>query len=83
MASPTDTSAEARRLQLAILRGRAGAERVAMAFEMSESARALTEAGIRDRHPEWTDPQVHAELLARMLGRTLANEVLRARLEAG
>lgn len=57
-----------------------GPERVAMAFEMSESARALTEAGIRHRHPDWTDEHVHDALLERMLGKSLAAKVRRSRI---
>lgn len=79
MTRPADTAPEARRIHLDILRGMSGAERVAMAFEMSETARALTEAGIRLRNPQWTDAQVHDELLAVLLGRELAARVRDAR----
>jgi hypothetical protein len=80
MARPADTSADARRIQLAIFRRMTGPERVAMAFEMSEAARALTESGIRHRHPDWSDEQVLDALLAQLLGRRLASEVRRSRL---
>jgi hypothetical protein len=83
MARLSDTSPEARRVQLEALRRLSGSERVAMAFEMSESARALTEAGIRDRHPDWSDEQVHTELMVRMLGRRLASKVSRTRPVSG
>ena len=80
MARPADTNEAAWQTQLAIFRRMTGAERVAMAFEMSDSARALTEAGIRHRHPRWTDEQVRDELLARLLGRDLSTKVRRSRL---
>jgi hypothetical protein len=50
-----------------------------MAFEMGDTARALTEAGIRLRHPDKTDAQVHDELLTVLLGGELAERVRDAR----
>lgn len=79
MTRPVDTTAEARRVHLAALRRVTGPERVAMAFEMSDTARMLTETGIRLRHPDMTDAQVHDELLAVLLGRELAERVRAAR----
>lgn len=79
MTRPVDTTPEARDVHLAALRRISGPKRVAMAFEMSETARALTEAGIRLRNPQWTDAQVHDELLAVLLGRELAARVRDAR----
>lgn len=80
MTGPADTTREARKVHLDILRRMSGPERVAMAVEMSETARAATRAGIRYRHPHWTDEQVHDALLAVLLGRDLADRVRRARL---
>jgi hypothetical protein len=57
-----------------------GSQRVAMACEMSDSARALTEAGIRHRHPDWTDSQILDAMLERLLGAELARKVRMARL---
>jgi hypothetical protein len=57
-----------------------GPERAAMAFEMSESARDVTRTGIRYRHPDWTEEQVHDELLVVLLGPDLSGRVRRARL---
>jgi hypothetical protein len=54
-----------------------------MALEMSDDARSLTEAGIRDRHPTWTDDQVQDALLERLLGAALAAEVRQSRPERG
>jgi hypothetical protein len=79
MTRPADTTLEAWNVELGILRAMSGAERVAMAFEMSESTRAVAEAGIRHRHPDWTDQQVHDELLVVLLGRELAERVKRAK----
>lgn len=38
-------------------------ERLALAMEMSDAARALTESGVRRRHPDWTAERVRAEVL--------------------
>lgn len=44
-------------------------QRVALAAEMSDEIRAITEAGIRHRHPAWTDEEVRAALAVIVLGR--------------
>ena len=80
MVRPLDTSPEARRVQLAIFRRMTGPERVAMAFEMSDAARGLAEAGIRHRHPDWSDERVQEALATQLLGPELAREIRRARL---
>lgn len=54
----SDTSPEADAVQLEVYR-RLGAEgRVELALRMSEEARATTRAGIRDRHPEYSEEEV-------------------------
>jgi hypothetical protein len=45
-------------------------------LEMSEEARAISAAGIRHRHPDWTDEQVHEALLVLLVGGELARYVL-------
>jgi hypothetical protein len=40
-----------------------------MAAEMSDEIRAVTEAGIRHRHPAYADDEVRAGLAAIVLGR--------------
>ena len=71
-----DTSAAARDIQVEALRRLDGPTRVRMALDMSEEARQVTLAGIRHRHPDWTDTAVHQELLRLLLGRELASAVL-------
>ena len=79
-----DTSPAARRLQVEALRRLDGPTRLQMAMAMSEEVRSVTVAGIRHRHPDWTDAAVHRELLRLMLGRDLATAVLeRTDLEGG
>jgi hypothetical protein len=71
-----DTTAAARRVQVEALRRLDGPTRLQMALQMSEEAREATLAGIRHRHPEWTDEATHRELLRLMLGRELATAVI-------
>ena len=80
MKRPADTTPEAWAVQLEILRRMTGPERVEMAFEMSEAARTLSEAGIRHRHPDWNDGQVSDALMDMLLGRDLADAVRDSRL---
>ena len=80
MVRSLDTSPEAARRQLEIFRRMSGSERVEMALSMSEAARELTVAGIRHRHPDWTDDQVHHALLMQLHGADVAEKIRLARL---
>jgi hypothetical protein len=80
MTRPVDTSPEAWRAHLEALRRMTGPERVAKAFDLSEAARTITEAGIRHRHPEWADEQVRDALMELILGDDLAGTLRRSRL---
>jgi hypothetical protein len=59
----TDTTPAARAVLLELERATTGEQRLLMAFEMSQLARDLAEAGIRHEHPGWTDAQIARELL--------------------
>jgi hypothetical protein len=59
----SDTSPAAEALQLQIYREMSAAQRLLLRFEMSEFARELKRAGIRQRHPDWSDTRVERELL--------------------
>ena len=63
-----DTSVDARRRQLDAYRSIAPADRLRLAAELSADVRALTESGIRQRHPDWSSDERAAEL-ARILAR--------------
>lgn len=76
MSEPSDTSHAAARMQREIFASMSGSERVAIAIRMSEEARDVTRNGIRHRHPDWDDQQVHRELLRLTLGDALAAKVL-------
>lgn len=58
-----DTSPEAARIQIEIYRRMSGAERLALAFEISEFAREFCLAGIRRRHPDWGEAEVRHEMV--------------------
>jgi hypothetical protein len=59
----TDTSSAAQGIQLEILRGMSGEQRILLAFEMSLFARELAKEGIRREHSEWPEERVTRELL--------------------
>lgn len=60
--TPRDTDAAARAAQFAAFRRMSPAERARLAVQMSDEARAVTEAGMRRRHPDWTSDRVRAEV---------------------
>jgi hypothetical protein len=64
MRRPPDTSADARERQIAIYRSMSPSQRLALAASMTDEVRAIAEAGIRRRHPDWTPAQRAAELSA-------------------
>ncbi len=66
-----DTSPEAYRVQVEILRSRSDADRVLLAFSASDELRELVRAGIRDRHPEYAEIDVARALRRLWLGDAL------------
>jgi hypothetical protein len=65
---PLDTDQSAAVVQLGALRSLSGSERVAIAFELSAAAREISAAGIRFRHPEYSDDEVDHALRRLTLG---------------
>lgn len=59
----SDTTPEAAAVQLEILRKMTGEQRMMLAYEMSMFTRELAKAGIRHRHPDWSEGQVDREWL--------------------
>ena len=65
---PMDTTPEAHAVQLRILRSRTGAQRLRMAFQLSEDVLAFSRAGIRSRHPDYSEQELTWALNRLMLG---------------
>jgi len=65
---PRDTTPAAHEAQLRCYRRMSGAERVAIAAQLSEDVRAVSMAGIRSRHPEYSDREVWYALQRLLLG---------------
>ena len=70
------TTLAARTIQLRAQRRLDGPTRLEMACRMSDDARSVSEAGIRHRHPEWSDREIQRALLVLLLGPELAKRVL-------
>ncbi len=59
-----DTSESAHKAQVGVYRRLGAEERLALAMRMCDEARTVAEAGIRTRHPEYTERQIeHAMFL--------------------
>jgi hypothetical protein len=58
----SDTSPEAREIQLQIHRSMSGEQRILIALEMSLFGRELMRERIRSQHPEWDESQVQREI---------------------
>jgi hypothetical protein len=65
---PGDTAQSAAAVQLGALRSLSGSERVAIAFQLSAAAREVSAAGIRARHPEYSNDEVEHALRRLTLG---------------
>ncbi len=69
----TNPKAEARYYEL--LRQRSAAERLEMASALTNAARELALAGIRERSPNLTERQLRAKLAERLYGREVATRL--------
>ncbi len=74
-AIPADTSPEAARVQLEIYRRMAPERRLELAMQMSDTLRRVAIAGVRGRHPEYSDEQVRLAFLRLTLGKELFAKV--------
>lgn len=70
-ALPADTTADAHRVQGEIYAKMGGAARLAIAFQLGETVKRLAIAGIRHRHPHYTDDQVFSAWARLKLGDAL------------
>jgi len=66
-----DTSLEAERTQIAILRRMGLSGRAQMTLELSEALRAWLKSGVRHRHPDYTEEQVGLAALRLAIGKAL------------
>ena len=73
--------AQARYMQA--LRRTSPEQRLVSAAAMSEEIRALAEAGLRDRHPEYGSAEVRSAMEDILLGEELAGRVRHGRRTAG
>jgi len=74
MLRAADTTPEADAAQFAVYRRMSDARRLELALQMSDEARRITAAGIRDHHPEYTTVQVEDALRLLLLGPQLFHE---------
>ena len=72
---PADTSEEADRIQFEIWRKMSADRKLRLVFEWSDLARGTFEAGIRHRHPDYTDSDVRMARIRHELGDELFQRV--------
>jgi Rv0078B-related antitoxin len=59
----SDTSPDIAAMQAEALKQRTPGERLRMAIDMSILARSFTRAGLRARHPDWSDALLDREVI--------------------
>jgi hypothetical protein len=79
---PLDTSTTALQRQRATFRRMTPEQRLALAAEMSDEIRAVTEPGIRHRQPDYSEDEVRAALVVILLGRDEATRGRARRISA-
>lgn len=67
----SDTSAESHAVQLGVYRRLGSTRRLEIALDMSAAVRELTRAGIRQRHPEYSETDVDSALWRLLWGDAL------------
>ena len=73
-----DTTPEAHKKQVEILRKMSPSERAEMAFQLSDDLRRTVEAGIRHRHPKYDEQMVKKAWMKLTLGERLFREIFGA-----
>jgi hypothetical protein len=76
---PRDTTIEAVRKQIEILRKMSSQKRALISFELSDNVRQIAIAGIKKLHPDFTDSQIKMELLRRTVGDELFRKIIAAK----
>ncbi|MBN1805653.1 MAG: hypothetical protein JW837_10410 [Sedimentisphaerales bacterium] len=72
---PADTTIEAFRKQVEILRRMGPERRLKIAFELSDNLRSIVEAGVRERHDDYDEQQIKHEVLRLMIGDVLFKQI--------
>ena len=72
----TDTTDEAAEVQASVFRAMSPVERLQRAFDMSVAIIEVAEAGLRSRHPDYSDEQAHLAMLRLRLGDDLFCQAL-------
>jgi len=73
---PPDTTPEAHRKQIEILRKMSPEKRALISFEISDNVRQNAIAGIRKMYPDFTETQIKRELLRRLVGDELFQKII-------
>jgi hypothetical protein len=68
----SDTTGDAAKVYVAAYATLSGSARVERSIEMADEVRQVTLAGIRYRHPEFTEDEIHREWLRILHGDALA-----------
>jgi len=76
---PADTTRDAYRKQIEILRKMSPGDRAMLAFELSDSIRENAISGIKYQHPEYTTEQIRNELLRRLVGTKMFSKIAAAK----
>jgi hypothetical protein len=76
---PSDTTPDAHRKQIEIIRKMSPEKRALISFELSDNVRNNVIAGIKKMYPDFTDTQTKAELLRRMVGDELFQKIIAAK----
>jgi len=74
-AIPADTTIEAARKQIEVLRRLDAQARLKMTFELSDNLRSIVEAGVRLRHRAWDEQKIRQQVLRLMIGKSLFKQI--------
>lgn len=67
-ALPLDTNINAKKAQIIAIRNMSVSRRAELFFEMNENQRQILAAGVRQRHPDYSDQDVNLAVIRLMLG---------------
>ncbi len=76
---PADTTPQAYKKQIEILRRMSPEQRALISFELSDNVRQNAIAGIKKQHPDFTNNQTRKELLRRIVGNELLRKIMAAK----